>query len=268
MLTDSMDRPLSRVVLLGASNLTRAISTVVGIACQRVDSPIEVLAALGHGRSYGIRSKVLVREIGGIVDCGLWSSLEQRAADADVPTYGLITDVGNDIIYGVDVETIAGWVEQCLDRLLEHDTRLVITRLPTQAVRRVPPWRFEAIRRLLFPNRRLTRQRAVAAAQELDERLIALCRARGIEPFPVEPDWFGFDAIHIRAAVWSEAWPRILRGWRDDPNESNSLDVNSSIRRWLALRSSMPARYRLCGSEMSRTQPASRLADGTTVSFY
>ena len=42
-----------RVVLVGASNLTKGIGTVLPLAEQIWGSPLEVYAALGHGRSYG-----------------------------------------------------------------------------------------------------------------------------------------------------------------------------------------------------------------------
>ncbi len=93
-----------RAVLLGASNLTRGISTVVEtaqIVCQR---PLEILAAAGLGRSYGIDSRVLGRTLPGIVHCGLWNTLSQKRP---IPTYALITDIGNDILYSVEVSQIA-----------------------------------------------------------------------------------------------------------------------------------------------------------------
>jgi hypothetical protein len=42
-----------RVVALGASNLTRGFQTIVSTARLVWGPDVEVLAALGHGRSYG-----------------------------------------------------------------------------------------------------------------------------------------------------------------------------------------------------------------------
>ena len=62
----------TRVVLLGASNLTRGISTVVGTARRLLGPMPHVFVAYGHGRSYGVRSRVLIRGLPGILNCGLW----------------------------------------------------------------------------------------------------------------------------------------------------------------------------------------------------
>ena len=108
----------TRVVLLGASNLTRSFPQVVATARALAGEPIEVVAALGHGRSFGLRSRVLARSLPGIVGCGLWAALD--GAPARARTLALVTDVGNDIVYGVGVETIREWVETCVSRLEEH----------------------------------------------------------------------------------------------------------------------------------------------------
>src|SRR3990172_7889601 len=101
-----------RVILLGASNLTRAISTVVETAWLGIGGPLEILAALGHGRSYGMNSSVLGRVLPGIVPCGLWPAL---ALLPQAPTFALVTDIGNDLGYGVSAGQIMHWVETCLD---------------------------------------------------------------------------------------------------------------------------------------------------------
>src|SRR5439155_11570702 len=107
----SGDRVSARVVLLGASNLTLGFPMLVSELRAWLGSPVEILCAHGHGRSYGLASRVLFRELPGIVECGLWRALASAPAR---PTLALLTDVGNDIMYGRDVEEIAGWVETAL----------------------------------------------------------------------------------------------------------------------------------------------------------
>ena len=90
-----MPAEVTRVVALGASNLTRGLQTMVSSARASWGSEIEVVAALGHGRSYGATSQFLIRTLPGILECGLWRELESRP---QVPTRALLTDIGNDIL--------------------------------------------------------------------------------------------------------------------------------------------------------------------------
>src|SRR5437764_15396038 len=108
--------PLRRVILLGASNLSRSFPTVVATVRQTWSEPVEIMAAMGHGRSYGQDSWFLGRKISGIFPCALWLDLQNRPR---LPTAALITDVGNDILYGISTDRLLDWVEHCLVRLAQ-----------------------------------------------------------------------------------------------------------------------------------------------------
>ncbi|HEY2881946.1 MAG TPA: hypothetical protein VGJ15_05920, partial [Pirellulales bacterium] len=86
---DSESTP--RIVLLGASNLTRGISTIVETAHNLWGPRLEILVASGHGRSYGLKSVFLGRALPAIIHCGLWEALAERR---NVPTVAMITDIG------------------------------------------------------------------------------------------------------------------------------------------------------------------------------
>ena len=70
-----MDYPVTdidRIIALGASNLTRGFHAIVSAARSAWGSEIQVIAALGHGRSYGASSRVAVRTLpGGYPPIGL-----------------------------------------------------------------------------------------------------------------------------------------------------------------------------------------------------
>src|SRR5262245_54451258 len=117
-------KPIRRVILLGASNLVRSISTVVETAREIWHEPIEIMAAIGHGRSYGQDSRMLGRKISGIFPCALWKDLQTRAP---LPTVALVTDVGNDLGYGVDVDELTSWVDGCLDHLDRASATTIVT---------------------------------------------------------------------------------------------------------------------------------------------
>src|SRR5262249_48210012 len=118
---------LRRVIALGASNLTRGLPALVSTARELGGARGRGVAAPGPGRSYGARSRVLARSLPGILHSGLWTRLESLPA---VPARGLITDVGNDILYGSPPEEVLAWVEECVSRLRRYTTDIVLTGLP------------------------------------------------------------------------------------------------------------------------------------------
>jgi hypothetical protein len=126
--------PSRRVILLGASNLTRSFSMVVAAARHTWGEPVEIMAAMGHGRSYGQDSTVLGRKISGIFPCALWQDLQTRRS---LPSAALVTDVGNDLLYGVPPRQIVKWVAACLDRLTDVGASTVVTQLPIASVERL-----------------------------------------------------------------------------------------------------------------------------------
>jgi hypothetical protein len=252
----------ARVVLLGASNLTRGLSTVIETARVDLGSPLEVLAALGHGRSYGMRSTVLGRSLPGIVDCGLWRRLE---AHTGPPCYALLTDIGNDVVYGAAPQTIVGWVEWCIDRLRAVEARLILTRPPMDSLHTMHRWQFEIMRRVLFPSHQVTFGDALRRTEELDRGIQELARRHPATLVALPGSWYGFDPIHIPMRRWAGAWKTILASWTQD--EGAPL-ASGSVRRWARLHTAAPQHRWLFGVPLERRQPSARLPDGTTVALY
>lgn len=254
--------PARRVVLLGASNLTRGMATAIETACLAWGRPLDVLAAAGHGRSYGMRSRVLVRDLPGITECALWRALAERPA---APTAALITDIGNDLFYGASPETIVKWVEDCCRRLKSIDARLVMTRLPLCNVGRVRPWQYRIFRTMLYPSSEVSLDDLTRRAQELDERLLDVARrfdCRLIEP---QACWYGVDPVHVKRFQARIAWRQILAGWSEALQDAAP---RAGLQRWLYLHTRAPERRWMFGRERSRLQPCGQLPDGTVLSFY
>ena len=251
-----------RVVFLGASNLTRSFGTALAAAQAYCDGPLEVFAALGHGRSYGKESRVLWRELPGIRECGLWQAL----ADAPPsPTAAVVTDIGNDLLYGAPAATIADWVGETLGRLAAHNARTTMTMLPLASVARMRAWQYQVARRCLFPNSRLGFAEILDRAKDLDARLRALATAQSVAIVELPAAWFGFDAIHLRRGAWRDAWSAILADWRDD---ERAVATRNVFRNAFALRSLRPAERRMFGASQRFAQPCATLRDGTTISLY
>jgi len=259
---ESAASPSRRVILLGASNVTRSMSTIVETAELVWGRPLDLLAACGHGRSYGRTSCVFGRSLPGILECGLWDELSRRSA---LPTAALVTDIGNDILYGAGADQIAAWVEQCLTRLRAVCERIVITELPLARVASVTPRQYNLFRALLFPGSRVTWDDALHRVRELNARVIELAsQQRGVLCVP-RLQWYGWDPIHVRRAVWPEAWCEILSGWSD---RGVTQRARGSWLRWWQLRRQRPLVRRLFGFEQRRAQPTCTLRSGSAISLY
>jgi hypothetical protein len=256
--------PVPRVVLLGASNLSQGISTVVETAQNICRQPVQVLAAAGFGRSYGIDSRVLGRTLPGIIHCGLWETLAQQT---EIPTTALVTDIGNDILYGVEVPQILEWVKTVIDRLQQAQARICLTLLPPIEPSNLSSVRFHLFRTLFFPNCRLQRDHVLQRADELHAGLHQLGTSRGVHVMQQHRIWYGWDPIHIHRRQWRHAWREILSAWRHEAATPTPL-AQGSLSRWLYLQTRRPHRRTFWGREQRRQQPAAQLRNGTTVSFY
>lgn len=255
-----------RLILLGASNLTKGISLILDAARRGLDMKqgdcFEVMLAYGHGRSYGMESRIFGRSLPGILECGLWDAMQEQP---DMPTFGLITDIGNDVMYGAEPDLIESWVQTCIDRLQVMKAKLVITALPMHRIRSLPRWQYAMVKSLLFPSHAITYQQAMTRIESLDELIRNLAENNDCSLVVPRREWYGIDPIHIRSGRMKQAWGEIISHW--NPKHDPPL-LKGSLRRFLALRTKMPQQWRLLGRERGSSQPCCRLDDGTTVAMY
>jgi hypothetical protein len=255
--------PTRRVILLGASNLVRSLSTVVETAREIWREPVEIMAAIGHGRSYGRDSQMLGRKIPGIFPCALWKDLQTRPP---LPTVALVTDVGNDLGYGVGVDELVGWVDDCLEQLARVEANTVLTELPLARFERLTEREFVFFRTLFFPKSRLTFDDIRSRAHAVNAELLRIGELRKTSVIPMSGAWYGLDPIHLRRAAWREAWPTIVAAWHD--REPLSVRPRTSFARWAYLRSLAPLEQTVFGRRRTHSQPCGVLGDGTTISLY
>lgn len=256
--------PVLRAILLGASNLKASLPVLLTGLRQRAGGPVEALAACGHGRSYGTWSRFLfVRRLPGIAGCGLWRSLEglpSRRGTGDIRTVALLTDAGNDLVYGVSPREIASWIETCLGRLARQKAETVITLLPLPRLEKLTPWQVRLAVSLLFPGRPAPWPGLLDHARELDDWLRRLGREHGARLVEPQAAWYGLDPIHLRRSVRRQVWDDVLSLWLPEA-------AGPPLRRpripWIGAEE-----LRLGGITLRTPQPAVLLEDGTTVGLY
>ncbi len=198
---------MTRVIALGASNLTRGLRTVVSMSRVAWGPDVEVIAALGLGRSYGAAHTLWVRRLPGILQCGLWRRLDELPA---APAVGIVSDVGNDILYGYPSAQILEWVGEAVTRLQRHTQEIALTGLPVHSIDHLSERQFRIMRAIMFPSSQQTLAGAREESVVVQAGLERMAAARGLRFVRLQPDWYSWDPIHFRPRFWRRAWGEFL----------------------------------------------------------
>jgi len=195
------------IVIIGASNVTFSLPVIWSTLRQSLNDPFRLMVAAGHGRSFGIPSTVLGRTLPSILECGLWESLERLNSST---THALVTDVGNDLLYGVDATQTMSWVTETIDRLESQASNILVTGLPIESLRGLSARRFDFFRRLMFPRSNLAFECALSESDAIHRQLLETGGNQAVTNLVPEERWYGLDPIHIRRRCRREAWNRYL----------------------------------------------------------
>ena len=250
-------KPKRDLVLLGASNLTMSLATVAQMALEAA-GPLRFWVGCGHGRSYGIDSSVMGRGLSGLIDCGVFEAL---AAERDGVVHALITDIGNDVLYGQSSERILSWIRSAVERLAPAE--VAVTALPIKRLARLRPAGYAVMARLLFPTHRMGYERMLETVHDLQSGLEAMQREGAVRLIEQPGRWYGLDPIHIRRRFRPEAFALMLNacGFK-----ARAARPSSAVRR--AVGRSRPRAWTRWGRKRSQDQPCVRLPDGSPLHRY
>jgi hypothetical protein len=202
--------PRTQVVVLGASNVARGLARLATTVRARAHAPIDLFVAAGHGRAYGVSSRVWARRLPSILASGLWRALDRGQVEKPL---ALVTDVGNELLYGLGVAAVAGAVREAARRLADRGARLAITGLPLESISGVGGLRYSLLRTLYVPGCPLAIDELKEATQWLDDELRALAIECGATYIEQRGDWYGFDAIHLKRPRLDALWESAGDAW-------------------------------------------------------
>jgi hypothetical protein len=220
---------------------------------------VDVFAALGHGRSYGSESRFVARTIPGILQSGLWPQLDRLPP---APTRCIVSDVGNDILYGFAHTQIVSWVEETVDRLARFSSDIVIAGLPRVSEDAISNRRFLFFRSVFFPRCRLSLEEVAETAARVSDGVAALASTRALRFVRLKEEWYGVDPIHFRPSQWCNAWQEIVCG--DSRPALGALSKTEAARLYLM----RPQHQHVFGVPFGAEQHGVRLARGARVWLY
>lgn len=253
------------VVAIGASNLSRGLPRLVAGVRARITAADFVVAA-GHGRSYGAHSRVAWRRLPSILRSGLWQALDRlEPAATPRPACAVVTDIGNDLLYGFSVEQTAGWVRECLARLADRGARVAVTALPLASVARAGPLRYRLLRTVYVPGCPLSLAELRAAAERLDEAVRMIAAAHDAPVVEQPGDWYGFDSIHVRRGRLDALWDAAAAAWGlPEP----TAPPRATLAEWAGIGRRAAEVRSLAGVMRYTRQPVMCWPDGGTLSLY
>jgi len=252
---------VKRVAIFGASNVALGFDTICRLLATSEPQPVQLAAACGHGRAYGRQTRVGPRSLSSLSECGLWTTLE-APPQSDTETTAVLTDIGNDALYGDTFDGMLDRIDRCIVRLQPHVDRIVVTQMPVESIRGLSYVGYHMVSRFFFPAvtprpyERVFDELSSAAAKLAD--IVAKRDAILVEQ---QAEWYGFDPIHIRSDMRETAWRTFLQL----PTLEETAGRNGSVS--LPYWRRRPERMRVFGFDLDTPQPLAR-SEHLEVSLY
>jgi len=243
--------------------VTLSFPLLINSLIQSSPGPLEIFAAHGHGRSFCQWSYVLHRGLPPVSDCEIWQSLREHPTVTQ--TWGLVTDVGNDLIYGRTVDEVFHNVEVVFEHLAELQAAMTFVRLPLERILMLSEFRYRVVKQMLFPGPTVPWAVISQRVIELDERVAALATSLNARVLTPRVTWYGIDPIHIRQSQRLAAWREILQSWSFPFEPVVSWpSPHTSLRLWR----SPPAKRSYWKQTYDASQPSWSTSRGTSLWQY
>jgi hypothetical protein len=206
-------------IVLGASNVANAHSALKRAVEQVLGASVDLRVECGNGRGYAVPAARLWKTLPAIVDARLWRDL----ARPELPgrAFALVTDVGNDLIYGASVEQTLAAVGTCLERLERLGAHTLLAGLPLASLPRLGGFRYLLTTKILGLDRAPAFEHLLELSTRLDTGLRVLGRDHNAAFVEPSADWYGIDPIHLRRARRTEAFRTIVSHWSLDGSASH-----------------------------------------------
>ena len=217
------------IVVLGASNVSRGLAQLAATVRARTEAPGELFVAAGHGRAYGVSSRVGPRRLPSILASGLWRALDREQVAQPL---AILTDVGNELLYGLGVAAVAGGVREAALRLADRGATLVITGLPLASIAGVGHVRYRLLRTLYVPGCLLSLTEIHDASRWLDDEIRAIATDTGATFLEQPGAWYGLDALHVKRSRLDDLWANVGDAWG---LPGAMVRPRASLREWAAL---------------------------------
>jgi len=196
-------------IFLGASNLARSFHGLK-YCIERCISPrpASFVHAMGPGRGYVSRGGILNAIYSPILNCGILEAVRNKKIK-DQSVVALITDIGNDIMYGVSSEKIINGLQYLLNSLGEFKTNIFITSIPVDLENDISELHFHIIRQIYFPKSPVKYSQASNNIKAINKFILQSSNKK-ITVINDMKQFCGIDKIHYSIFKSRPAWSHVV----------------------------------------------------------
>ncbi len=196
------------IILLGASNLSRGYYSLTRCIKNNLEPcSVDFFNALGPGRAYCASGGVFNVAYPPIGASLVFPTVKDRS-DKPSRKIALLTDLGNDIMYGIPAEKIIEEIKRILGQLEALDADALITPIPATLLSQLTPSRFRILKAIFFPRSKVKRLEAIAAIKIINQAIDAGFGNR-VTVISGLDNFMGWDKIHYGHCNFAEVWSRI-----------------------------------------------------------
>ncbi len=195
-------------ILLGASNLARGYSALTRKISQNI-SRVEFVNAMGPGRGYCARGGLFNFTYSPIGECRVMESAKAYAERGSRIAV-LLTDIGNDIMYGVPDPSLIKCLDRLIEKSLQWNAEVFVTSIHVDVSKDIGKASFKLLKAIFYPKSPVTFEQADAAVKKVNHYLEEKSRQNervhcvsGLGAF------CGMDKIHYSLQKSHLAWSRI-----------------------------------------------------------
>ena len=195
-------------LFMGASNLARgyALLTRHLSKCLGVKN-IEFLNALGPGRGFCAKGGMFNFIYPPIQDCQVIEAAEKKTKNTRVV---LLTDLGNDLMYGVTADALIECLDMLIDRMLKWNADIFLTSIHINMKKDISRRTFYILRFIFYPNSKMNYEETNSFIIKVNDYLEEKTRNnKKVHLITGMESYAGSDKIHYSLLKMHKAWSKV-----------------------------------------------------------
>ena len=195
-------------LFMGASNLARGYTLLKRYLSKYLGSKnIEFLNALGPGRGFCAKGGMFNFIYPPIQDCQVVEAAEKKTKNTRVV---LITDLGNDLMYGVTADELIEYLDMLIDRILKWNAEIFLTSIHINIKKDISRRIFYILRFIFYPRSKINFEEADLLITKINLYLEEKTRKnKKVHLITGMESYAGSDKIHYSLLKMHKAWSKV-----------------------------------------------------------